>query len=308
MIIPAQTPRFSPRSSPPTPRVTVGTPVFNGADYIEQALESLQNQTFADFELIISDNASTDGTSDICARFVQGDSRFRYVRQEQNIGPIPNFLFLLEQARGTYFMWAAADDYWADNWLSDLVAAIRPTDIVVRGTPVIVDEEGRLIERIPLRSHRRNSHLRLFMEDEALCRAYYFYGLYETAKLRAVGVEPLRDAPYGKDLLYLASMISVGDARHVDSTVQYCRRHASSAGTIEFSRTGWRRIVYRVQPFSYYRWTFKLSPATKKPLFLLAIPVKHAYLQAMLWRRGVLKLMRIVRGASMKAHSASARP
>jgi glycosyltransferase involved in cell wall biosynthesis len=282
-------------------------PVFNGECYIEQAIDSLLRQTFADFELLISDNASTDKTSDICLKYARSDRRVRYVRQETNIGPIPNFLFLLDAARGRYFMWAAADDCWAANWLGDLVQAIRPTDIVVRGTPVIVDENGQFIERIPLRSHRKNSHLRLFLENESLCRAYYFYGLYETEKLRAVDAEPLRQAPYGKDLLYLANMISLGDARHVDSTEQYFRRHAASAGAVDFARSGWRRIVYRVEPFSYYRWMYAVSPTVKKPLFILLFPIKHLYLQALLWRRGFLKLLRILRATTRRWVAASAR-
>lgn len=301
-------PSAPPAMPPPAPVVTIGMPVFNGERYLAQAIDSLLAQTFTDFELVISDNASTDGTSIICSRYALTDSRIRYIRQDTNLGPIPNFVFLLAHARGRFFMWAAADDSWADNWLHDLIAAIRPTDIVVRGTPVVVDEDGRFIEHFDLRSHRRNGHLRMFLENESRSRAYYFYGLYETEKLRAVDNEPLRNAPYGKDLLYLANMISAGDVRHIASTEQYCRRHAASAGSAEFARTGWRRIVYRVQPFSYYYRYFSQSPLGKKPLLLVMIPFKHAYLQAALWRRAFFKVLRILRSATARLLAKSATP
>ena len=85
-------------------------PVFNGEVTLSKAIESLRNQTFVDFELIISDNCSTDATKDICTHYALLDMRILYIRQPLNIGPALNFNFVLEQARGRYFTWAAADD------------------------------------------------------------------------------------------------------------------------------------------------------------------------------------------------------
>lgn len=92
------------------PKVSIGMPVYNGEKSIREALDSLLAQTFTDFELIISDNASTDGTEAICREYVERDPRIRYVRQSENRGPIANFQFVLEEAVGEYFMWAAHDD------------------------------------------------------------------------------------------------------------------------------------------------------------------------------------------------------
>jgi glycosyltransferase involved in cell wall biosynthesis len=89
------------------PAISIGMPVYNGEKYIREALDSLLAQTFTDFELIISDNASTDSTSNICKEYAIRDSRIRYIRQHKNIGAIANFKFLLEQASGDFFMWAA---------------------------------------------------------------------------------------------------------------------------------------------------------------------------------------------------------
>ena len=104
------------------PAVSIGMPVYNGERYIREALDSLLAQTFKDFELIISDNCSTDGTSDICKEYTSRDSRVRFIRQDKNIGAIANFKFLLEQASGDFFMWAACDDYLENNnYLSVMV-------------------------------------------------------------------------------------------------------------------------------------------------------------------------------------------
>ena len=100
-----------------TPVVSIGMPVFNGEETICNAVESLLAQSFKDFELIISDNASTDHTERICREYERKDNRVKYFRQKNNIGPTSNFNYVLEKAQGTYFMWAAADDCWANEFI-----------------------------------------------------------------------------------------------------------------------------------------------------------------------------------------------
>lgn len=92
------------------PKVSIGMPVYNGKRFIREALDSLLAQTFTDFELIISDNASTDGTEAICREYAARDARIRYVRQSVNHGVGTNWQFVLKEAKGDYFMWAADDD------------------------------------------------------------------------------------------------------------------------------------------------------------------------------------------------------
>jgi glycosyltransferase involved in cell wall biosynthesis len=92
------------------PRVSVGVPVYNGERYLQAALESLRAQDFADFEVIVSDNASQDGTRAICERFVALDPRFRYVRSESNLGAARNYNRLVDLARGELFRWNPHDD------------------------------------------------------------------------------------------------------------------------------------------------------------------------------------------------------
>lgn len=107
------------------PTVSIGMPVYNGSKYIREALDSLLAQTFADFELIISDNASTDATQSICEEYERRDPRVRYVRQAENKGAVANFQFVLDQAHGELFMWAAYDDLWAPDFLMDAMTLLQ---------------------------------------------------------------------------------------------------------------------------------------------------------------------------------------
>jgi glycosyltransferase involved in cell wall biosynthesis len=106
------------------PKVSIGLPVYNGEKTIEKAIKSLLAQTFKDFELIISDNASDDQTQNICQRLALLDERIYYVRQSKNIGIYKNFNFLISIAKGKYFMWAADDDWRSPEFLEANVFAL----------------------------------------------------------------------------------------------------------------------------------------------------------------------------------------
>jgi len=110
-----------------TSKASIGLPVYNGGKFIRETLDSLLAQTFTDFELIISDNASTDDTEAICREYSAKDKRIRYVRQSENLGQLLNFEFVLDQAVGEYFMWASADDLFSSNWLLDLASSLQGT-------------------------------------------------------------------------------------------------------------------------------------------------------------------------------------
>jgi glycosyltransferase involved in cell wall biosynthesis len=107
------------------PKISIGMPVFNAEKYISEALDSLLAQTFTDFELIISDNASTDNTQEVCQEYEKKDSRVIYIRQPINIGPTKNFAFVKNQAHGEYFMWAAHDDRWDSKFIASTLAVFN---------------------------------------------------------------------------------------------------------------------------------------------------------------------------------------
>lgn len=113
--------------------VSIGVPVYNGEKYLRQALESLLSQSHSNIEVIISDNASTDATERICREVAAKDKRVSYIRQQSNNGPIGNFNFVLQQAQGEYFMWAAHDDFWDEGWLAALVPCIKGNIVMAYG-------------------------------------------------------------------------------------------------------------------------------------------------------------------------------
>lgn len=107
------------------PLITIGLPVFNGADTLAAALETLVRQNYPNLQIIISDNASTDATLAICEEFARRDPRIRITRKQVNEGPVANFRTVLDAAEGEFFMWAAADDYWYPQFISRLLPALR---------------------------------------------------------------------------------------------------------------------------------------------------------------------------------------
>ena len=130
------------------PRVSVGLPVYNSERYVAASIEALLGQTFTDFELIISDNASTDSTSDICREYAKSDKRIRFIQQRKNVGLAPNHNIVRDEARGEFFKWAAADDLYGRELLQVCVAALDryPEVLLAHAYEGVVDVEGRVTQ------------------------------------------------------------------------------------------------------------------------------------------------------------------
>jgi len=130
------------------PRLTIGLPVYNGENYLSESLEALLGQTYEDFELVISDNASTDSTPEICQRYMREDDRIRYIRQERNIGLIPNENFTIRQARTELFKLASHDDLYARDLLKRCVEALdsRPEAVVAHCWEARINSAGEITE------------------------------------------------------------------------------------------------------------------------------------------------------------------
>jgi glycosyltransferase involved in cell wall biosynthesis len=130
------------------PRVSIGLPVRDGENYLAGALESILAQTYSDFELIISDNASTDRTEEICRAYAARDGRIQYFRNEENLGAAENFNHALELAAGEYFKWAAHDDLCAPDYLARCVEILDREPEVVLCYPKtrIIDGQGEFVE------------------------------------------------------------------------------------------------------------------------------------------------------------------
>jgi len=133
------------------PKVSLGMPVYNADRYLQGAIDSLLAQSFEDFEIVISDNASTDATEEICRAYMQKDDRIRYFRSRQNYGVIHNFNNAFRLSQGQYFKWAASDDVCGRDYLLRAVQMLDddPSVVLVWAKTVGIDEGG---ERVPLAS------------------------------------------------------------------------------------------------------------------------------------------------------------
>ena len=134
----------------PAPRLSIGLPVYNGERYLAESLDSLLSQSYENFELIISDNASTDGTAGICRRYMKQDCRIRYICQPRNIGAVPNHNFVVGQARGELFKWASHDDLYARDLLKCCVEALDeyPHFVLAHSWTALIDSSGLVTETI----------------------------------------------------------------------------------------------------------------------------------------------------------------
>lgn len=122
-------------------------PVFNGERYLAETLDSILVQTYTDFELIISDNASTDGTEEICRAYAARDHRIRYFRNGTNLGACRNFNRVFELSSGAYFKWAAHDDLCAPTFLERCVAVLDqdPAVVLCYSRARAIDEHGAVL-------------------------------------------------------------------------------------------------------------------------------------------------------------------
>ncbi len=145
------------------PRVSVGIPVYNGEDFLVSALDSLLAQSFHDFEIIISDNASTDQTAKIGRAYAVRDPRVRYYVNERNIGLAGNHNRLIELAAGEYFMWHAHDDQARSEYLARCIRVLdqNPEVVLCFAKTIDIGEDGSLIDE-------DNPHRRRAIRPEAL--------------------------------------------------------------------------------------------------------------------------------------------
>ncbi|MBL1198135.1 MAG: glycosyltransferase family 2 protein [Nostoc sp. GBBB01] len=171
------------------PRLSIGLPVYNGEKFLQEALDSLLAQTFEDFELIISDNASTDKTEQICRAYANKDQRIRYYRNEHNIGCARNFNRVLELASGEYFKWAAYDDLHAPDFISKCVEILDsdPSIILCHTQVYFIDEQRKFLQNynIKLKTDSLKPQDR-FHELLAKHLCYQCYGVIRTSALKRI--------------------------------------------------------------------------------------------------------------------------
>jgi glycosyltransferase involved in cell wall biosynthesis len=174
----------APQSDSRPIQVSIGVPVYNGAAGVADALNSLVNQTLKEFEIIISDNASTDMTSDICRRFADREPRIRYYRQPTTISAADNFLFVLQKANAPYFMWAADDDLRAPDFIERLRDALEANRnaVLAFGDVIEMTSTGAQTPNLTLPEPGASRPRKLRMV--AFSQLHHIYGLWRTEALR----------------------------------------------------------------------------------------------------------------------------
>ena len=216
-------------SSSHVPRVTIGVPAYNAARFLAVALDSLVSQTYADLEIIVVDNASTDATGDIVRDFAARDPRIRYVRNPQNIGAGRNFIRCVELTRTELFRWQSADDYSAPTFVERCVAVLDAHPDVAQAYPraVLVDENGVELERYDekistLADSPRERYLHV-MRSIALVNA--LYGVMRTDLLRRTAIH---GAYLGADVVVQEEIALYGKIWEIPEYLYFRRMHAAA--------------------------------------------------------------------------------
>jgi glycosyltransferase involved in cell wall biosynthesis len=207
------------------PKVTVGLPVYNGQKYLAESIESVLGQTYGDVELLISDNASTDGTQEICASYAAKDSRVVYHRHPQNIGAGPNHDWVARHATGKYFKWGADDDYILPEFVARCVARLEaePDAVLCHTQTRIAREDGDSIAThySGLDAARPSERFGVIILKPHWC--VEVYGVIRTSALLRT---ELQAGYYGKDKALLAELALLGRFLHVPEPLFVNRDHA----------------------------------------------------------------------------------
>jgi glycosyltransferase involved in cell wall biosynthesis len=194
----------------PRPLVSIGVPVYNGMPYLRGALESLLTQDEPDIEVVISDNASEDGTEKYCRALVSRDPRVRYFRNDINVGAAKNFQKVLSLSSAPLFAWAAHDDVYRSDFISKCRAVLqaRPDSVLCVPAHRRINETGELIsvryEPSELASLDLETRLRAHLSRRAWLT---IYGLWRREVLMRIG-PPL--PVWGSDVILVWRALLLG--------------------------------------------------------------------------------------------------
>ena len=209
-------------------KISVGMPVYNGEPFLEKAIESILSQTFSDFELIISDNASTDRTEEICRKFESVDSRITYIRNDINIGAARNYQQVFQKSTAKYFRWFNADDLCEKTLHERCFSTMEenPDASMVYGKTILIDDEGEIIEHyddnLHLTQESAADRFLTYLSGPGLTNA--IYGLIrrsalENSELMGRGTFP------AADIVLVAELALRGKIIEIPSPLFFRRMH-----------------------------------------------------------------------------------
>ncbi len=264
------------------PAVGIGMPVYNGEKYLRAALDSLLAQTFTDFELIISDNASTDDTQTICEEYTLRDARIRYFRQPVNKGASWNFRFVLDQSGSEYFMWAAADDWRFPKFIGDAMSSYQTDSslLCVQGNIDFIAEKHSVFRLNSAKKFKQGAYASFFLARELYGKCMLMYGLFKRESLCKANWGKLQGENHWwwNDALFLYSLLSEGGLafvkvpgmRYLLKTTKQDRQLASVTSV---ERPALLSLI-NFHPLSYYANYLPLTPPRQRIYIALAVPLK----------------------------------
>ncbi|MDM8546571.1 glycosyltransferase family 2 protein [Candidatus Venteria ishoeyi] len=209
------------------PLVSIGIPTCNRADLIEQTLQSAIRQDYPNLEIIISDNASTDQTEEICSRLQKEYNNIIYIKHPSNMGATDNFNFVLKQAKGQYFMWLGDDDWIDENYISECtsILEVEASVAIVAGIPKYYYGDTYLYTGFVMNLENNSNTRRVRDYFASVQHNGIFYGVMRTQVIQKKELKNLM----GGDLLTIASMVFTGKARTLESCNLHRRRGGSSS-------------------------------------------------------------------------------
>lgn len=236
------------------PVISIGLPVYSAERYLAGAIESHLAQTFGDFELIISDNGSTDGTQRICSEFARRDPRIRYIREDINRGLSWNHARVVELSRGKYFRWGAADDLISADFLTETLELLESEPRAVLCVPrtVNIDAEGRVTGELP-RTLDLDTDDVIERAQAVLFRPYQM--VYPQGLMRLDGLLQTRRQwnYFGWDFVLLLELALRGRFRQTEHAILYRRLHDKQASRVQRDAS---RGVGQIEPTFAARWVF----------------------------------------------------
>ena len=245
------------------PIVSIGLPVYNGEDFLKYALDSLLSQTFRDFEIIISDNASTDNTPKICQEYVLRDKRIRYIRQNNNMGALWNFNFVLKQSNKEYFIWVSSDDKLHPEFLEKNIDILEKNKNVVCSIGDVIYSDDVNYEFKSNNETKKTFRQRYVKSTygtyESKVRTYLkffqasmMYGLYRRDKLqKSITINKIFLA---FDLSIILNVLKYGDFHVIDENLlhRYNKGSHSIIGTLRKYDISLINIIFLEFPFTFW--------------------------------------------------------
>lgn len=278
--------------------VDIVLPVYNGAEYLDGALASLCAQSFPDLRIIISDNASTDATPEIISRWQARDRRITYHRQNENIGALANYNWVLQRAQSPWVMFASHDDIWSPDYVAELykAATAEPGVKLAASSMTLIRPDGsENVRPFDMRVNAARGLRQALLSLKHVTSGWY-YGLYDRQELLSVWQASKRfKYAWGGDFIVLLPFLLSGKIRGTNAVTYFKRETPLSAAHHKPKTLQGQFDLYR----SFLRESFRLlreSPLSPLARLVMA-PLMLVYADRHAW-----KLRRLIRSAIDGTH------